>query len=86
VLAALDRERDVLEQDAIADPDLDVLRLHDGSPAARRLQKLESEPLVPPRQQVDLVLRLRLLLLEAADLRQLRLSLPRHLGSGRAKA
>ena len=54
-----------------------VLRLDDGSPAARRIDEAEAEPPRAARQQRDLLADLRLLLREAADLRQLRLGLLR---------
>ncbi len=55
VLAALDRERRVVEQDALADRDLDAVRLDDGAPAARRLEELEAEPARLAREQRDLL-------------------------------
>ena len=77
VLAALERERRVVEQLALADPEGDALRLDDGSSAARRIDEAEAEPLRSAREQRDLLADLRLLLRQAADLRQLRLGLLR---------
>src|SRR5205085_3256083 len=86
VLPALERKLDVVEQHAVADRDAQVVRLHDGASAARRLEKLEAEPPGPPRQQLDLALRLRAFLLEPADLRELRLRLACHLRRRSAEA
>ena len=44
VLPALDGERRVVQEDALADRDLDPVRLDDSSAAARRLEELEAEP------------------------------------------
>src|SRR5206468_753410 len=74
-LAALDRERRVVKKDALADRDLQAVRLDDRPPAARRLEELEAEPARLARQQRDLVGVPCLLLLQAADLRELRLRL-----------
>src|SRR5262249_6678957 len=79
VLAALDRERDVIEQRPAADRDLQVVRLDDRASAPRRLEELEAQSSASSCQELDLALRLASLLLEPADLRQLRLCLPRHL-------
>jgi hypothetical protein len=85
VLAPLDRKRHAVEQHALPDADGEVVRLHHGAAAARRLQELEAELLAPPREQVDLVGRLRALLLVALDLPHLDLGLARHLLGGRTE-
>src|SRR6185312_13380588 len=79
VLAALDRERDTVEQRAPADPHGQLLGLDDRATAARRLQELESESSSLAREQVDLVRRVRALLLVPLDLAHLHLRLARHL-------
>src|SRR5205814_2685881 len=77
VLAAFDCERGVAEQHALADLQRQGARLDDGSPAARRLQELEAERPLPPREQRDLGARVPALLFEPSDLRELRLRLLR---------
>src|SRR5436190_14546636 len=79
VLASLDRERDAVQQDALADRDAEAVRFEHGASAARRLQEFEAELLVLPREEIDLVGRLLALLLVALDLPHLHLRLPRHL-------
>ena len=75
VLAALDRERRVLERClSPAVTSRSSASTHRAA-AARRLEELEAERLAAPRQQRDLARRLRPLLLQAGDLRQLRLRL-----------
>src|SRR5207244_12185280 len=86
VLAALQREGRDVEEHALADRHLHVLGLEDRATAPGRLQKLEPELPAAPRQQLDLALRPRLLLLEPPDLRQLGLGLPRHLRRRGAEA
>ena len=66
VLAALDRERDVVEQVLLACRQRQLLDLGDHLPAARRVQELEAEPLRAAREQRQLVGGDRLLLLAAA--------------------
>ena len=73
VLAPLDRERDVCEELLVAGGELDAVGLDDRAAAPLRLEELEAEALRPPREQRDLAADLGPLLLEAADLRQLRL-------------
>ena len=75
MLAALERERRVAQQLALADPQRDVVRFHNGTAAARRIDEAESEPLRAAREQVVLGPDARTLLLQARDLRQLRLCL-----------
>ena len=58
VLAALERERRVVQQLALADPQRDVVRLDDGPPAARRVDEAEAEPPRAARQERDLLLSL----------------------------
>src|SRR5262249_40865336 len=77
VLAALERERRFAQQDTVADRDLQAVRLHDGASAPRRLEELEAEPARTTRQQRDLTRGRGPLLLEPADLGQLRLRLLR---------
>ena len=77
MLAALERERRLAQQLTLADLHRERLRLDDGPPAARRIDEAEAEPPRSARQQRDLLADLRLLLREAADLRQLRLGLLR---------
>src|SRR6188472_3078483 len=73
VLPALDGERDVREKRLVAGRELDALGLDHDPAAALRLQELEAEALGAAREQVDLPAQLGALLLEAADMRQLRL-------------
>ena len=55
VLAALERERRVVQQLALADPQRDVVRLDDGAAAARRVDEAEAEPPRAARQERDLL-------------------------------
>src|SRR4051794_39370500 len=77
MLAALQRERHVAQQCAVADRQRQAVGLDDRASAARRLQELEPERAVSPRQQRDLLRRLLAFLLQPADVRQLRLRLGR---------
>ena len=79
MLAALDRKARVLQQHPVADPKRKPFGLEDGATAASGLQELEAEASRPAREQIDLTLRLCAFLLQALDLGQLHLSLPRHL-------
>ena len=79
VLAALDREARVPEEHAAADRNLEPVCLDDRPTASGGLQELEAELLALASQQADVALRLRALLLEPLDLRQLDLRLARHL-------
>src|SRR5262249_44634898 len=71
VLAALDRERRVLEERAAGHGERDAFRLDDHAPRALRLQKSEPQP--APRRARNLGARL----FQALDLLQLRLRLSR---------
>ena len=62
VLAALERERRVVQQLALADPDRDTVRLDDGAAASRRVDEAEAEAPRPARQERDLLRDLSLLL------------------------
>src|SRR5262249_4755304 len=75
VLAALEREVDVGEQHALAGGDRESFDVDDDPAAPRRFQEGEAEMLAALREPLTLVGRLRALLLEPADLRQLRLRL-----------
>ena len=77
LLTALDDDRRVVEEPLLAGRQCDVLGLEDNPAASWRVEKVESES--PPllRQRRDLLLRRRAFLLEARDLRELRLSLLR---------
>src|SRR5581483_6233469 len=77
VLAALDRERDTCEQLLLPGCDRQCLGLDDDPSAARWPQELEAQPFRPPRQERDLLCRPSSLLLQAPDVRQLRLRLLR---------
>ena len=77
VLAALDRERRLVEQLLIPGRHLEAAGLDDGPAAACWLEEVEAERLAPPIQELQLAGCLRPLLLQAADLRQLRLRLLR---------
>jgi hypothetical protein len=79
MLAALDRKARILQQHPVADPKRKSIGLEDGATAASRLQELEAEASRPAREQIDFTLRLCAFLLQALDLGQLHLSLPRHL-------
>src|SRR5438067_1319839 len=57
--------------------ELEVVHLDDGAAASRGVEELEAERPALPRQQLELVRDLSPLLLEPADLGQLRLRLPR---------
>ena len=76
MLAALEREGGVREQELVARRNCEALGLDHRPSAARRLQELEPELGAPPRQQLDLLRRARALVLQPGDLRQLRLRLP----------
>ena len=86
MLASLDREGHVVEEDAVADLHREPVGFDDGASAPRRLQELETELLAPAREQLDLVGCFRPLLLVALDLAHLHLRLARHLLGGRAEA
>ena len=73
VLSPLDRERDVCEELLVACGERDALGLHDRTAAPLRLKELEAQALRPAREQRDLPAELGPLLLEATDVRQLRL-------------
>src|SRR5205823_1374915 len=77
VLAPLDREGRVAQQDTAADRDLEPFRLHDRAAAARRLQELEAQAARAAGEEGHLTGRGSALLLEPADLGQLRLRLLR---------
>src|SRR5438876_7104934 len=77
MLATVDRERDVAEEQLLAGTELRPVDLDDRPSAARRVEELEAEPPRAPGQQVDLASHLLPLLLETADVRQLRLGLLR---------
>src|SRR5437763_16351644 len=77
MLAAFEREIDVAQKVLLSRGDLDVLRLDHGSTAPRRGEKVEAEPLLAHGQRLELPACLPPLLLQAADLRQLGLSLLR---------
>ena len=77
VLAALDRERRVVQQRPAGNRDLQVFGLEHGAAAARRIDEPEAEPARSARQQGDLVGRAGALLLQAPDLPELRLCLLR---------
>ena len=86
MLAALERKRDVVEQDATVDRQPQTRCLDNRPTAARRLQELEAEPPGAALQYFDLACGLRALLLETSDLRQLRLRLACHLRRRRTEA
>ena len=73
MLAALDREGHVRQEGLVAGRELDAFRLDHDSSAAGRLQEVEAEALRAAGQEVDLAAQLGALLLEPADVRQLRL-------------
>ena len=75
VLAALDRERDTVQQLLVSRREPQTLDLGNRASAARRVQELEPEPARAPREQGELVGDDRLLLLEPADMGQLGLRL-----------
>src|SRR5439155_26997857 len=77
VLAALEREADVVQQLFRAVGDLEALRLDHGPAASRRVEEIEAEPPPVRRQRLELAARLLPLALEAPDLGQLRLRLLR---------
>src|SRR5581483_1200309 len=77
VLAALDRERHARQELLVARRDGKALDLDDHATAPRRLQELEAEPLRSPRQERYLLRRPGSLLLQPADVRELRLRLLR---------
>ena len=85
VLTALDRERHVVEQEALADRHPQSFGLDDGAAASGRFQELEPEPPALAAQQVDLACRFRALPLETFDLLQLDLCLAGHLLGRRAE-
>ena len=75
VLAALEREGRGCQQLLVARADLERRRLDDGAAAAGGLQEVESERAAPPGEELQLAGRAGPLLLQALDLRQLRLGL-----------
>ncbi len=77
VLAALERERRVDEQVLAARGQVEVVDLGDRAPASSGLQELEPERARAAREELDLAGRRGALLLQPADLRQLRLRLLR---------
>ena len=77
MLAALDRQRDIVEQVLVARRERQLLDLGHHLSAARRVQELEAEPLRAAREQGELVGGDRLLLLQPPDVRELRLRLLR---------
>src|SRR5205823_6185185 len=77
VLAPLERKGRIAQEHALADLQLDRVGLDDGAPAARRLEELEAERALPTAEQRHLVRRSRALLLQPADVRELRLRLCR---------
>ena len=77
MLASFQRERRVVQQDAFADRHVQCVGLDHDAPASRRLQELEAEGSLLARQERDLGSRLLALLLEPADVRELRLRLLR---------
>ena len=68
------------------DGDVEILRLDDRTPAARWVEELEAEAASLARQELDLALRLRLLLLEPRDMGHLGLRLACHLRARGAEA
>src|SRR5207253_4197662 len=77
VLAALEREPDVVQQLLRAGGHLEALRLDHGPAAPRRVEEIEAEPFLARRQRLELAARLLPLALEPPDLGQLRLRLLR---------
>src|SRR5262249_20146624 len=75
VLTALERERSVVQQPAFAYAQRELVGLYNRAPASRRIDEAEAEASRAAREQRDLVRDLSLLLREASDLRELRLSL-----------
>jgi hypothetical protein len=73
VLAALHREGDVRKEGLVSGCELDAFRFDHDPSAAGRLQEVEAEALRAAGQEADLAAELASLLLEAADVRQLRL-------------
>src|SRR5256714_14098724 len=73
VLAALEREADIVQQLLRAGGDLEALRLDHGPAAPRRVEKIESEPFLARRQRLELAARLLPLALEPPRLGQPRL-------------
>src|SRR5581483_8177709 len=77
VLAALERERDPLEQLLLACRQRQALDLQHRSPAARRREEVEPEPTRSPLEQRELVGGGGAFLLQSPDVRELRLGLLR---------
>src|SRR5207244_7933499 len=71
VLAALEREADVVQQLFRAGGDLEALRLDHGPAAPRRVEEIEAEPFLVRRQRLELAARLLPLALGASHLGQL---------------
>ena len=77
VLAAVDREGHVVQQRLFAGGDVQPFDLDDGPAGTRRVEELEAERLRALRERVELRRSSRALLVQAGDLRELRLRLPR---------
>ena len=77
LLATLDDDCRSVEELLVTGRERDVVGLEDDAPAARRVEEVEAERTALLRQRFDLPPRGGALLLEACDLRQLRLSLLR---------
>ncbi len=77
LLATLDRKRRILEQQLVARGERDALGLEDDAPGARRAEEVEPERPSLAGEGRELLRRTRSLLLEAPDLRELRLRLLR---------
>ncbi len=75
VLGPLDHERGTVEQRLAAGREPQPLDLDDGAPGPRRLEELEAERAATLREVLELARRLLALLLEPADLGELRLGL-----------
>ena len=75
MLAALQRDVDIVQKVLLAGGDFEALRLDHGSAASRRVEEIEAEPFLAHRQRFQLAARLLSLALEAPDLGQLRLRL-----------
>jgi hypothetical protein len=75
VLAALERERRLAEKRPVSRRNQEVLGLDDRPPAARGLQELEAKGPARARVTLELVGSLGTLLLQAGDVRELRLGL-----------
>ena len=77
VLASLEHERGAVEEQLVARRDDEVVRLEHDPPGTRRPEELEAERPTLARQRLELTWAALALLLEAADLGQLRLRLLR---------